>query len=181
MTVYLYILLSCRGNQDYDENGIPILGSGKASLKQLELLVRRKNKSISKQKLGNITELYISESAAEGINHDVAFAQMCLETNFLNFTGVVSKEQNNFAGIGAINQSTKGFFFPDAQIGIRAHIQHLMAYASKEQPKRKIVDPRFGLVKRGSCIYVEDLSGKWANDNKYGKKISAIIAELLKI
>ena len=39
---------------------------------------------------------YIDEGLEEGINSDVAFAQMCLETGFLRFGGLVQEEWNNF-------------------------------------------------------------------------------------
>ena len=36
----------------------------------------------------------------KGSNSDVAFAQMCLETGFLRFGGLVTMDMNNFCGLG---------------------------------------------------------------------------------
>ena len=77
--------------------------------------------------------------------------------------------------------------FPDARTGVRAQIQHLKAYASKDALKRACIDPRFALVSRGSAPYVEWLgvadnpSGKgWANPgNGYGGKIMTLLAAIL--
>jgi len=61
--------------------------------------------------------------------------------------------------------------FRDLRLGIRAHIQHLKAYASRKKLHNKLVDPRFRFVKRGSIKNVNGLSGKWAADKRYGTKI----------
>jgi hypothetical protein len=74
----------------------------------------------------------VQEAAAEGVNHDLAFCQMCLETNYLNFGGAAKPEQFNFADMGIISPTNSGISFPDARTGIRAQIQHLKAYGSTE-------------------------------------------------
>jgi hypothetical protein len=101
----------------------------------------------------------------------VAFCQMCIETNFLRFGGDVHRRQNNFGGIGAIGNGVPGDSFESVQIGIRAQIQHLKAYGNRRRLRRRLVDPRFAKVRRGSGRHVEDLSGKWAADLNYGAKI----------
>ena len=60
----------------------------------------------------------------------------------------------------------KAATFPDPRTGVRAQIQHLKAYASKEALVNGCVDPRFSLVARGSAQYVEWLG---ASDNPNGK------------
>ncbi|MGB5917019.1 MAG: cell wall hydrolase, partial [Phormidesmis sp.] len=101
-----------------------------------------------------------------------------LETDFLRFPGLVRPSQNNFAGLadGAGNLAT----FPSAAIGVRAHIQHLKAYASTEPLARPQVDPRFDFVKRGVAPLVGQLSNLWAADALYGQKILARLEELYK-
>ncbi|KYC36955.1 hypothetical protein WA1_45730 [Scytonema hofmannii PCC 7110] len=107
---------------------------------------------------------------------------MCLETGFLRFHGDVQPSQNNFCGLGAIGGGVKGASFPDIQTGIKAHIQHLKAYASTESVKySKIVDPRFSLVERGIAPLATNLSGRWARDPEYGTKILALTKRLLEI
>jgi hypothetical protein len=127
----------------------------------------------------NLAKLYIQEADLEGVNSDLAFCQMCLETNFLTFGGEVTPEQNNFASLGAVGGHIAGASFPDPQTGVRAHIQHLKAFASNDMLNAlDLVDPRFKLVPRGVATTVNDLSGRWNADFDYGKKIMAIMRQL---
>ena len=96
----------------------------------------------------------------------------------MKFGGDVKKDQYNFAGIGAIGGGSSGAKFDSIRIGIRAHVQHLKAYASKEALKQPVVDPRFQYVKRGSAEYVQWLGQKenpngygWATAKNYGNNI----------
>ena len=59
-----------------------------------------------------------------------------METGFLRFGGDVKKEQYNFAGLGATGNGASGNGFKSIRIGIRAQVQHLKAYASKENLKQ---------------------------------------------
>ena len=95
------------------------------------------------------------EAVAEGVRPEVVLAQTCNETGFLQYTGDVRVEQRNFAGIGATGGGAPGYSFPDVRTGIRAQVQHLKAYACNEPLINGCVDPRFTLVKRGYCKYVE--------------------------
>jgi len=125
---------------------------------------------------------YIEESAAEGVNHDIAFAQMILETGFLRFGGDVRPEQNNFAGLGAIGGGVPGLSFPEPRIGVRAHIQHLKGYASTEPLNQELVNPRFRylvmLNRIGSAPTIHGLTGAWAMDPEYCAKIISILNRL---
>ena len=114
----------------------------------------------------------------EGINYDIAFSQMCLATNFLRFGGDAKPAQNNFADLGAVGGGAQGATFPSAQMGVRAHIQHLKAYANLEPLVQDVVDPRFRFVTRGIAPLVDQLSGRWSSDLDYGKKILAILRRL---
>ncbi|MDR0487762.1 MAG: glucosaminidase domain-containing protein, partial [Treponema sp.] len=121
---------------------------------------------------------YIDEAAKEGINHDVAFAQMCLETGFLSYGGLVKPEWNNFCGLGAIGPEQPGEIFPEPRIGVRAHIQHLKAYATEEPLNGALVDPRYKWVRKGSSPGIDGLSGTWAADKSYSVKIKSILHNL---
>ncbi len=125
-------------------------------------------------------QIYYEEAAAEGVRAEVAFAQSMNETGFLKFGGIVQIEQFNFAGIGAVDGNAHGqcASFPDVRTGVRAQIQHLKAYASKEALNNTCVDPRFSLVTRGCAPYVqwlgiqENPEGKgWASAKNYGYNI----------
>jgi hypothetical protein len=61
---------------------------------------------------------------------------------------------------------------------VRAHIQHLKAYASLEPLVQQEVDPRFRFVTRGVAPLVHQLSGRWSADLDYGTKITAILRRL---
>ncbi len=160
---------------------IPIMEKGKASASQLTNFFLKNNRNISRDFVHQFAATYISEASLEGVNSDVAFSQMCLETNYLRFGGQVKKNQNNFAGIGATDNGANGAIFRSLQEGIRAQIQHLKAYASTSMLNNKVVDPRFTYVKRGSAKHVSDLgNGKWASDPDYGKKISSYIKQINK-
>lgn len=123
-----------------------------------------------------IADLYIKESAHEGVNHDIAFAQMLLETGYLKFGGDVRKIQNNFCGLGATGEGVPGLSFNSVEDGVRAHIQHLKAYASTDTLRNKKVDDRFGRIPRGSATEIQHLTGKWATDPLYDQKLEHIIA-----
>ncbi|WML41298.1 N-acetylmuramoyl-L-alanine amidase [Neobacillus sp. OS1-2] len=146
-----------------------ILGPTRLSAEQMNSFVKTVNPDALE--LGSY---YQDFGKFYGIRGDIAFAQALHETNYFRFTGVVRSEQNNFAGIGAINVDHPGASFADSKDGVLAHLQHLFAYASTEPlpPKYPLVDPRFQLVKRGSAPKWTDLNGKWAvPGTTYGQSI----------
>jgi hypothetical protein len=103
---------------------------------------------------------------------------MCVETGFLRFGGDIKPSQNNFAALGSIGGASESATFPSARIGVRAHIQHLKAYASLEPLVQELVDPRFRFVTRGVAPLISQLSGRWAADPQYGTKIEATLRRL---
>ena len=117
--------------------------------------------------LEKFCQIYVEEANAEGINGAIAFTQAMKETAWLKFGGDVKIEQNNFAGLGTTGGGVAGASFATVREGIRAQIQHLKAYGSKNALKNECVDPRFSLVARGSALYVEWL-GQKENPNRYG-------------
>ena len=131
--------------------------------------------------------LYLSEGNAEGVRGDIAFAQSCLETGNFGFSGsAVTLDQNNFCGMGVTSNGVKGNSFDTPQLGIRAQVQHLKAYASRNALKNACIDPRFKYVTRGCAEYVEWLGQKenpngkgWAAGAGYGEKILAILKGIL--
>jgi len=126
----------------------------------------------------NLAKIYIEEANDEGVNHDIAFAQMCLETGFLRFDGTVDKKQNNFCGLGVTGNGIVGLSFNNTRDGVRAHIQHLKAYGSTSKLSKPLIDKRFNLVKRGSATHIGGLTGSWASDVKYDLKIRGLLNRL---
>ena len=132
-------------------------------------------KTVGVASISDFVQLYIEEAKAEGVRPDVAFAQMIDETGYLNFRGDVRINQFNFAGIGATGGGVGGATFKDVRTGIRAQIQHLKAYASKDKLKNACVDPRYDLVTKGCAPNIEQLSGTWAANMSYGTDLINIV------
>ncbi len=133
-------------------------------------------------------KIYYEEAESEGIRVEVAFCQTMKETGWLQFGGDVKASQCNFAGLGATGGGAVGATFADVRTGIRAHIQHLKAYANSEPLNNPLVDPRFKYVDRGCAPYVEWLGQKenpegkgWATAKGYGQSIVSMMKNLLAI
>jgi len=133
-----------------------------------------------------IVAYYYEEGAREGIRPDVAFAQALKETGFFRYGGDVIPEQNNYCGLGTTGGGVKGEFFATPQLGVRAHIQHLLAYTSTRQPSMPVVDPRYNLIKLyrpqifGKLTKWTELNGVWAVPGKhYGQEILSMYRDIL--
>lgn len=131
-----------------------------------------------------LVRLYYEEGRREGIRPDVAFAQALYETGFFRYGGDVVPMQNNYCGLGTTGSGVKGAWFDTARLGVRAQIQHLLAYATTREPRQEIVDPRYDLVKYsdrfGRVERWTELNGKWAVPGwQYGQKILRLFADIL--
>lgn len=160
--------------------GTSLMGVGSLSEDDMGMFLRKHNANISLHKARLFAKMYIEEAGLEGVNHDIAFVQMCLETGFLSFGGVVSENQNNFCGLGVVNRYRKGCRFSEPKIGVRAHIQHLKAYGCAEPLKMPLVDRRFHLVKRGCSPTIYGLTGRWASDRQYASKLMILLGRVYK-
>lgn len=166
-------------------SGTRITGTAQATADQMRVYIKAKNPNVA-QSVIDMIPLYLSEGAAEGIRGDIAFSQSCLETGNFTFKGsAVTLDQNNFCGMGVTSNGMKGNSFDTPQIGIRAQIQHLKAYANSEQLVNPVVDPRFKYVARGSAEFVEWLGIQenpqrkgWAAGAGYGEKILTILTAI---
>lgn len=141
----------------------------------------RPNISVSPKEL---VSYYYEEGAREGIRPDVAFAQALKETGFFRYGGTVTADQNNYCGLGTTSADVKGAYFSSAQLGVRAQIQHLLAYASTRRPSEPVVDPRYALVRSAygqrTLSSWADLNGRWAvPGNTYGQSIMSMFREML--
>ena len=163
-----------------------IMGKAAATAEQMKSYLKKKNPSVPQSVLDMIP-LYISEGEAEGVRGDIAFAQSCLETGNFTFSGsAVTLPQNNFCGLGVTQRGKTGLSFGSPQLGIRAQIQHLKAYASTDKLRNERIDPRFRYVTRGCAPYAEWLGQKenpqgkgWAAGEKYGEKILSILKAVI--
>ncbi|MDR0411618.1 MAG: glucosaminidase domain-containing protein [Treponema sp.] len=155
-----------------------IMGEGLVKAEKLSAFLLGVNRQTPVDFVEDLSRFYVEEAAIEGVNHDVAFSQMCLETGFLRFGNLVSLDMNNFCGLGAIDAEHPGERFPSPRVGVRAHIQHLKAYATEESLKQDLVDPRYKWVKKGVAPTIQGLTGKWATDPDYDKKINGVLTRL---
>jgi hypothetical protein len=157
-----------------------IMGVGNASEVQMLMFLKNNNEAVLTN-YSDLPHIYREEAEIEGVNHDIAFCQMCIETGFLRFVKDIEPEQNNFASLGAAassNTNGAGATFADQRTGVRAHIQQLKAYASNAPLFQPLVAPRFNLVARGIAPVLHQLTGRWAIDPLYDRKILALIRRL---
>lgn len=160
-----------------------IYDSGTRSIVQLAEFFLSHNADANREEVLKMAVYYVEEAAAEGINSDVAWVQMCHETNFLRFGNLVQKEQNNFCGLGATGPGHPGESFETAQLGVRAHIQHLHAYGTTEdiQLKNECIDRRYKyVIPRGKAKDIYGLTNTWAMDSLYAQSLDRYLTELEK-
>ena len=129
--------------------------------------------------IADIIDAYLRVGAEEGVRGDIAFAQAILETG-----GFRSGHAQgfNFAGIGAYDGCAPvcGFRFRDLDAGVRAHLHLLRAYADPgvtsaqlaAPPDPKVAPERIRV--RGCCARWTQLTGIWATDLNYDRKILGI-------
>lgn len=182
---------------------ISIMGPSTLSAEQLQDWLTSQEPRISAKMAGlgrefipfpDLAELYIQIGEEYGVRGDIAFFQAVKETNYFQFTGLVTPAQNNYCGLWATGSPLTGqesyngadpqyvsfqaglhgasFITPAA--GVEAQIQHLYAYATKNPlPAGKvIIDPRFSLVSKGIAPDWVQLNARWAvPGTTYGQSI----------
>lgn len=163
----------------------PILGAPVATRQQcVSYLLRVNPKPSLTVSVQALVDFYYEEGRREGVRPDVAFAQALQETGHFRYGGLVQPKQNNFCGLGSMGRGAHGASFKTAQLGVRAHVQHILAYASTRKPRSKIVDPRYDHVKTtqnfGKAKTWMDLNGRWAIPGKdYAQRIFGIYEKIL--
>ena len=137
-------------------------------------------------------QIILEEAKIENVKAEVVFCQIMKETGWLQFGGDVKITQFNFGGLGATGNGVSGEVFKDVREGVRAQVQHLKAYASKDDLVNTCVDNRFKYVTRGCAPYVEwlgiqengnntpDKKYGWAASKNYGFHLCEMITTLLK-
>jgi len=126
--------------------------------------------------VGRMVDLYWEEAGSEGIRPDIALCQALVETAFFRFGNDVKYWQHNFCGLGANGGGVKGAVFRDDREGVRAHIQHLLAYSTPELPKTQIVDPKYRIAsairrEKGLITRWQGLNNTWAMNPLYAELI----------
>ncbi len=158
---------------------VPIFGEPVATQDQMVNFINKRNPNPKLNcTVKQLVHLYYVEAGREGIRPDIALCQAIKETGTWGYGGDVVPEQNNYCGLGTTGGGVKGAFFDTPQLGVRAHIQHLLSYASKRPPRVEVVDPRYDLIKKfrpqifGKLTNWTQLNGVWAvPGNHYGEDI----------
>jgi hypothetical protein len=167
----------------YNEPSRYIMGPSSLNRQDVIAFVRTKNRVSN---IGDITAIinkYFDEAEYEGVNVDIAVAQMLHWTDYLKNKERV-EETRNYGGLSRIGNWNGRFPYRirdgiGMTEGVRAHIQHLKGYA-KEKPKRSIVDPRYQLAyDRGfRGIRFDDVYRCWSENRYYGQNIDNILNAL---
>ncbi len=163
----------------------PVMGGSQATASQMASWFYSKGSGgFASVPVEQLAQHFIDEGAAEGVAGDLAFVQAMVETGWLRFSNRMPWYNNNFSGIGAVDGGSGSAAFPSAQIGVRAQIQHLLAYADPSANvsglHNPLVDPRFTLVTPGIAPSWNHFgNGVWATDPSYSSKILSLHNELL--
>jgi hypothetical protein len=158
-------------------------GQSYVNKKGITAYVMRQNPSVNRETLNRLIDTYISETGIEGINLDIAIAQMLYATNFLRSQRMTT---HNYGGLSEQTPGWNGRFphrLNDGMTeGVRAHIQHLKGYASTRL-NRPCVDPRYQVLVSmgywGNVKTFEQLFRTWmAGSASYEYSINGILSGL---
>ncbi|MBR4958603.1 MAG: glucosaminidase domain-containing protein [Phascolarctobacterium sp.] len=164
---------------------ISIFGSSVATRGQAVNLIKANGSKVKLDcSIEEIVNLYWVEAEREGVRPDIALAQALVETGYFGYGGTVQPKQNNFCGLGTTGKKVKGAKFKTPEIGVRAHIQHLLAYSTLKKPSTNIVDPRYDLAhsirkQRGLIDKWSGLQSTWAMGSEYCEKIMVVYQAML--
>ncbi len=157
-------------------NTTSFIGYTEVSVDQLVSIFVSRN-SGETERARRLAPLYIQYGKTFNMRADIAWAQMCHETGFLEFNGDVKSNQNNFVGLGATGGGVPGSSFATEELGIIAHYAHLSWYyypSHINQYCNLTYDPRHS----GTSHYkytgdttVGFLNGRWAPSSTYTDKI----------
>lgn len=168
-----------------DYRSIGIFGEAIATKAQAVAYIKLANPSVQLAcTVEELVDLYWQEAEREQVRPDLALAQSLVETGAYRYGGDVQHHQNNFCGLGTVGGGVRGASFSSPQLGVRAHIQHLLAYTQTKRPSTEIIDPRYDLahnirLERGVVDTWYGLNGTWAMGSLYCEKIMATYQKIL--
>ncbi len=148
-----------------EERLLTVMGPAQATASQMVAAYARTGAAYPSSELAkggaptidDFCRIVIEEASAEGVRPELVYCQIMNETGNLRFGGDVKIEQFNFCGLGATGGGVPGNSFKDVRTGIRAQVQHLKCYASREPLNQPKVDPRWWDALRGTAVYVQHL------------------------
>ena len=175
-----------------------ILGKATATYAQAEAWVKSV-KTANKLLLENLPLIW-KAAEGNGINPVIMLSQVCVETGYFNFGGVLNASFHNTCGLkttkgGGDYEANAHMRFNSWADGIQAHADHLGLYAGakncpKHSPNTKnyenikyksngtTLDPRHFTYLYGKCPTVEGLSGTWATDKKYATTLKSLVSKI---
>jgi len=177
------IKVSVKAKAEPISKSTSMVGYQEVSAEQLVGLFVKRNPSKT-ERAARLAPMYINYGKMFNIRADIAWAQMCHETNFLEYTGDVKPGQNNFAGIGATGGGEPGNSFATEELGIIAHFAHLAWYYFPDHVNKYCsleYDPRhFDNVHKyyNGDTSLGFLKGRWATDTNYADKIAQFANEI---
>lgn len=161
----------------------PIMGEAKTTAERAKKWAKANGAA---QRYIDIADTYWKYGEITGIRPDVLYVQAAKETAFGKYTGRVTPDMNNWAGIkkyGATGDETddhESFATPDD--GVRGHFNHMSAYVGVNPVGE--THGRYKSVKSlawaGTVKTVEALGGKWCPDPQYGVQIIEMLNTMLK-
>ena len=160
----------------YNEKSIDTTIRGKAKLTVEQAKAWAKEKG-GTAKYIKVADAYWYYGEQMGIRPEILYAQAGWETNYGKYTGVVSEDMNNWAGIKVYGRNDdekdahETFVTPEE--GARAHFNHMSAYIGVEPfgvPHQRYYSVK-SLAWAGTVRTLEELGGKWCPDTEYGIKI----------
>ena len=162
-----------------------IIGRGSVTKAGITAYVISQNRSVNSATLATLSRLidkYFEEARIEGINFDIAIAQMLYATNYLR----IRMATHNYAGFSINGSRLNGRpwngSFSDMRTGIRAHIQHLKGYASRAPLNRTLIDPRYHILAEmgylGQKNTFDQVFRAWSQNPNYGNEINRILNDL---
>jgi hypothetical protein len=164
----------------------PVMARNRVTAADLAAWYRSKGKANrATVSIDALAAQFISEGNEEGVAGDLAFAQSIVETGYFAFSTRVLPTFNNFSGLGAVDGGTGAASFATAELGIRAQIQHLRAYADPTVTVARlahpVIDPRVSLVspKGKAPTWNQFGNGIWATDPGYAAKVLGIYEQIL--
>ncbi|UNC93600.1 glucosaminidase domain-containing protein [Candidatus Contubernalis alkaliaceticus] len=137
------------------------------------------------QRFIDIAPLYWHYGNLTGINPEILYVQSAHETAYGHYTGIVSPEQNNWAGIktryatGDTPADHETFASPED--GVRGHFNHMSAYVGL--PPIGVPHGRYhtvmSLTWAGTITTVEEMGARWAVHSIYAERVMQLLNDLL--
>ena len=175
-----------------------ILGEPQVSYQQIESFIKSV-KTANKLAI-ELLPLFWRAAINNGIRPEILYSQALVETGYFNFGGVLNASFHNTCGLkttkgGGDYEANAHMRFKSWADGIQAHADHLGLYAGakncpKYSPETKnytnekykangtTLDPRHFTYLYGKCKTVKSLTGTWATDSQYDKKLMKFINEI---